>query len=116
MAEEIADIPADILRACVWEIRLSGTERDDWFPTGGRIRAGALPILRRRQIRLQRLRQWQAELERQIKADAMPGALSPAEREELEALRHRLGLSLPNRSAESALGGRKGQAESLSKD
>lgn len=93
MLEEIADIPADILREAVREIRLSGHERDDWFPTGGRIRAAAAPEMTRRRLRLQRLLQWQIELEQRARAQAEnTGALTNAEREELEAIRRRLGI------------------------
>lgn len=93
MLEEIADIPADILRTAVQEIRLSGLERDDWFPTGGRIRAIAAVEITRRRLRLQRLLQWQDELERRARAQAENSdTLTDAEREELAAIRRRLGL------------------------
>jgi len=93
MLEEVADIPADILRDAVREIRLSGTERDDWFPTGGRIRAAAAAEMTRRRLRLQRLLQWQDELERRARAQAEnSGTLTDAERAELDAIRRRLRL------------------------
>lgn len=100
MLEEIADIPADILRAAVREIRLSGLERDDWFPTGGRIRAAASAEIARRRLRLQRLLHWHEDLERRARAQAEnAGALTDAERDELAAIRRRLGLGDAARKA-----------------
>lgn len=100
MLEEITDIPADILREAVREIRLSGLERDDWFPTGGRIRAAAAPEMARRRLRLQRLLQWQEELARRARSQAENArTLTDAERDELAALRRRLGLDAANRRA-----------------
>lgn len=90
MRQELADIPADILRDAVMQIRMSGDERDDWFPTGGRIRAAAAPELNRRRLRLLRLREWQRDLERRAKAqEEARRPLTAEERAELEMLNAR---------------------------
>jgi len=90
MLEEIADIPADIVRDAIMQIRMSGEERDDWFPTGGRIRAAAAPEMAKRQLRLMRLREWKRELERRAKAQEEANKpLSDEDRAELEMLKQR---------------------------
>lgn len=91
MVEEISDIPADILRDAVWEIRTSGDEaRDDWFPTGGQIRSHAMPEMQRRMLRLRRLKEWADELERRAARQAeMERPLSPEQQSELDRLNAR---------------------------
>lgn len=90
MLEEIADIPADIVRDAIMQIRMSGEERDDWFPTGGRIRAAAAPELAKRKLRMMRLQEWQRDLERRAKAQEEANRpLTDEERAELEMLNSR---------------------------
>lgn len=92
MLEEIADIPADIVRDAIMQIRMSGDERDDWFPTGGRIRAAAAPEMAKRKLRLMRLREWKRDLERRAKAQEEANKpLTAEERAELEMLKARRG-------------------------
>ena len=90
MLEEIADLPADVVRDAIMQIRMSGDERDDWFPTGGRIRAAAAPEMARRRLRLMRLREWERDLERRAKAqEEARRPLTAEERAELEMLNAR---------------------------
>jgi len=90
MRQELADIPLDILRDAMMQVRLSGDERDDWFPTGGRIRAAAAPELAKRKLRMMRLQEWQRDLERRAKAQEEANKpLTDEERAELEMLKQR---------------------------
>lgn len=76
MLEELSDIPADILSDAIKQARLSS---DEWFPTGGRIRAYAMPELNRRKLRAMRLRQWGMELKRREDEAAQDGGEISAE-------------------------------------
>lgn len=90
MREELADLPIDIVRDAIMQVRLSGEERDDWLPTGGRIRAAAAPELAKRKLRMMRLQEWQRDLERRAKAQEEANKpLTDEERAELEMLKRR---------------------------
>lgn len=90
MIDEWRDIPADLLRDAVEAYRRSGDERDDWMPTGGRIRALALPAYNRRLMRLKRLKDWAEELEQRAARQAeMDRPLSPEQQAELDRLNAR---------------------------
>lgn len=70
MLEELADIPIDVLADAIKQARLSP---DEWFPTGGKIRAYAMPELNRRKLRAMRLREWGMELKRREESNAKGG-------------------------------------------